>query len=105
MLVMVSWKPSLMAAYHRYPETFFGVISSSNGEAKDLLELCDFIFSGYKETPKERLLELIQGAPYHERLAALSQKELASVFVERTVYSFVQMTGFKGRGNSLAGFP
>ena len=92
-----------MAAYHRHPETFFGVISSSKGEAKDLVELYDFMFSGYKETPKERLLELMKAAPDHERLAALSQKELASVFAKRTVYSFVQMTGFKGRGNPLAG--
>ena len=65
-----------MAAYHRHPETFFGVISSSKGEAKDLLELYDFIFSGYKATPRERLLDLMKGAIDHERLATLSQKEL-----------------------------
>jgi len=92
-----------MAAYHRHPETFFGVVSPNKEKAKDLLDLYDFIFNGYKDTPKERLLELMKGAPDHNRLAALSQKELASVFAERTVYSFVHMTGFKGHGSQLSG--
>jgi hypothetical protein len=41
----------------------------------------------YKNTPKERLLELMAGAPDIDELKNLSQPELSEIYCERIVYS------------------
>jgi hypothetical protein len=82
-----SWSLSQeeMAAWHRHPDTFFGVVGQRTTKARDPLELYDFILSGYKNTPKERLLEFMAGAPDITELRKLDQPVLASIYAERCV--------------------
>jgi hypothetical protein len=75
-----------MAAWRRHPDTFFGEVGQRSATAETPLQLYDFFLNGYKQTPKERLLELMANAPDYEKLAKLDQPALASIFAERTVY-------------------
>lgn len=72
-----------LAAYTRSPETFFGVVQNVGGHAKNIFELADFFYENYKNTPKERLLELLKDYPAIESLRCLSQNELAIFISEQ----------------------
>src|ERR1700741_2011440 len=41
-----------LAAYRAYPETFFGEIRRPTRHAKTLVDLCDFFYETYKNTPR-----------------------------------------------------
>lgn len=84
-------------AYKRHPDTFFGVYIKQGKEAKSPLELFDFFYDGYRNTPKERLLELMKEHTDYESLKKESQKELSIIYCERLVYSV--MSEQKGGGD------
>ena len=84
-MVNVPMSDSELQAYKQYSDTFFGVLTSAPQALKSPLELYDFLFAAYKQTPKERLLEFMAGASDLEHLKTLSQKELASIYCERYV--------------------
>jgi hypothetical protein len=69
--------------YRRHPDTFFGVYKKQSGTIDNPIELFDFLYESYKDTPKERLLELIKDAPDLEQFKPLSQKDLAEAVCER----------------------
>jgi hypothetical protein len=72
-----------MAAWRRHPDTFFGVVGQRTAKAESPLELYDIIHEWFKREPRERLLEAMADAPDRERLAALDQPQLASIYAER----------------------
>ena len=74
-----------MAAWRRHPDTFFGEVGQRTTKANNPLELYDFFYKSYCVTPKERLLELMAGAPDFAELAKLDQAKLASIYAERCV--------------------
>lgn len=76
-----------LAAYRKYPDTFFGVYKDQGRKAETPLGLFDFFYDTYKNTSKEKLLELVK--KYHDinRLAELDQEELAITFCESNVYA------------------
>jgi SEC-C motif len=76
--------------YRRHPDTFFGVYKKQGRKIDDPVELFDFFYDSYKETPKERLLEFIKDAPDLEHFQKLSQKDLAEAVCERWVYNIIQ---------------
>lgn len=76
--------------YRRYPDTFFGVYRKQGRTLDNPIELFDFFYESYKDTPKERLLELIKDAPDLEDFQNLSQKDLAEAVCERWVYNVIQ---------------
>jgi hypothetical protein len=76
-----------MAAWRRHPDTFFGAIERRSHTADDPLELYDFFLISYKQTPKERLIELLAAADDIEELKQLNQPQLASIYAERCTYS------------------
>lgn len=78
-----------LRAYQQHPDTFFGVKKPAKREAKDALALYDFFCESYRHTPKDRLLEFMQGARDIDALRQLSQEELAKVYCERCTYSAV----------------
>jgi hypothetical protein len=78
-----------MSAWRTHPDTFFGVVGQRNTKVKDPLDLYDFFFDAYRLTPRERLLELLAGAPDIEVLRSLNQPELASVYAERCTLAAV----------------
>src|SRR6266852_839534 len=72
-----------LAAYARYPETFFGVLQRPQKPARDALELYDFFYEGHKETPKDNLLKLLHDAPDIDSLRSLPREELLKIYCER----------------------
>lgn len=83
-----------IAAWRRHPDTFFGEVGQRSTRAETPLQLYDFFLGGFRQTPKERLLELMAGAPDFEELAKLDQPKLASIYAERSVYG-AMADGFK----------
>lgn len=78
-----------LSAYRRHPDTFFGVYAPTKKRAETPLELFDFFFDSFRNTPKERLLELLADHPEFERLKEESQEELALTYCEGVVYSIL----------------
>jgi hypothetical protein len=76
-----------LQAYKRFPDTFFGTLTQPTKKLSSSLELYDFFLDAYRQTSKERLLELMADARDLERLKTLSQKDLASIYSERCVYA------------------
>lgn len=75
-----------MAAWRRHPDTFFGEVGQRTTKANTPMEMYDFFFNSYRDTPKERLLEFMAGAADYSELANLDQTKLASIYAERCVY-------------------
>jgi hypothetical protein len=78
-----------MAAWRRHPDTFFGEVGQRNTKLKDPLDLYDFFLEAYRQTPRERLLELLAGAPDMEKLRELDQPGLASIYAERSAIAAI----------------
>jgi hypothetical protein len=76
-----------IAAYERYPETFFGVARRS-GQIKDPLDFYDWTFENYKGASKPTLLNLLAEAPDMESLKSLSREELHRIYCERITTGF-----------------
>jgi hypothetical protein len=72
-----------LAAYRRYPDTFFGEIRRPPHHSETLVDLCDFFYETYKDTPRDKALEWLAGTPDHEHLKTLSQRDLAITLCER----------------------
>jgi SEC-C motif len=81
--------PEELEDYERHPDTFFGVYKKVSRKTENPIDLFDFFYDSYKDTPKERLLEFMKDAPDLEELRKLSQKDLAEVACERWVYTIV----------------
>lgn len=86
-----------MAAWRQHPDTFFGEVGQRNTKVETPMQLYDFFFESYQNTPKERLLELLAGAPDIDELTKLGQAKLASIYAERCVYG-AMATGFQMGG-------
>lgn len=69
--------------YDRYPDTFFGEVTSTTRTAKTVVDKCDFLFETYQHTPREKLLEFMAGAYDIEHLQTLGQRDLAIIYCER----------------------
>ena len=70
-----------MGAYHRHKETFFGVIDP-NGEAKDPLELFEWMHRMQRHWGKEKLLDELKDHPLIGDFQSLTQEELAIRYCE-----------------------
>ena len=99
-MVNVPMSDSELQAYERFPDTFFGVLTSPPRAQQSPLELYDFIFASYKQTPKERLLEFMADAPDLDHLRRLPQKELASIYCERCVNAMLHRGAAQGMAES-----
>jgi hypothetical protein len=78
-----------MAAWRKYPDTFFGTVGQRSTKAEDPIDLYDFIHNSYRLTPKQRLLEFMADAPDFDELRKLEQPQLASIYAERCACSIV----------------
>jgi hypothetical protein len=78
-----------MAAWKKYPDTFFGEVGQRLTVAQDPLDLYDLIYSSYRATPRERLLEFMADTPDIEELRKLQQPQLATIYAERCACSIM----------------
>jgi hypothetical protein len=74
-----------MAAWRKHPDTFFGEVGQRTSTANTPLELYDFFLNSYRQTPRERLLELMAGSPDFKEISKIDQPTLASIYAERCV--------------------
>ena len=74
-----------ITAYRRHPETFFGELStaSKQKEAKTPFDLFLFFYETYKKTPRENILEFLEGAPDIQKLSKLPTEDLRLLYSER----------------------
>lgn len=75
-----------MAAYSSHRETFFGRIVPVSKNTEDPMDLYDFFYDSYKDTPREKLLEFMDGAPDIEELKELPEDELRYAYAERLTH-------------------
>ncbi len=71
-----------LADYAKHPDTYFGAYQRQNPKVESAMDLFDFFVNGYHQTPKERLIELLQGCGSQEPLLTMSQKELVELLAE-----------------------
>jgi hypothetical protein len=76
-------------AYENHPHTFFGVYKEKKEPIKSDYEWFQFFLNSYKDTSKDRLLELMKSAYDLNDLKKLSQRDLAEIFAERTTISAI----------------
>jgi hypothetical protein len=79
-----------LAAYRRHPDTFFGVEIKVGKSLTSPLDMFDFFMEGYRETPRDRLLELMGNSVDIEYLKSLERTELLEIYAERCTYGAMQ---------------
>ncbi|MDE3022421.1 MAG: SEC-C domain-containing protein [Pseudomonadota bacterium] len=82
-----------LADYARYPETYFGVYQKQSKGIRTIMDMYDFFADAYENTPKDKLIALLQNYPDQDKLRHLSQKELVEIVAERYTYG-VMSHGF-----------
>jgi hypothetical protein len=78
-----------VSAYNEHPDTFFGVVKQQRPLNRPL-ELYDFFCENYRNTPRERLLELMNSRPDREAFQSLSQEQLVRAYCEGLVSTIVE---------------
>jgi hypothetical protein len=68
-------------AYKEHPSTFFGVVQPT-GSITDPVDWYHWFLESYRNTPKEKLIELLGQRPDIEQLRTLPQRELAEIYCE-----------------------
>ncbi len=105
-LVTFDMTPAELDDYAKYPDTYFGVYQQQTRKSETAMDLFDFFVDGYRDTPKERLIELLAHYANQEGLHAMSQKELVELLAESYTMSAIA-NGFavkplrKTKGNNF----
>ncbi len=81
--------PDELADYAKHPDTYFGVYQRQTRRVETAMEMFDFFVDGYRDTPKQRLIELLPSYTDQEGLHAMSQKELVELLAERYTMSMI----------------
>jgi hypothetical protein len=79
-----------LAAYKRHPDTFFGIPLQAGRTVKTPMELFDFFHESCRQMSREKLLDVLRGAPDYEALCRLPQEELAITYAERCTGAAIQ---------------
>ncbi len=75
--------------YAKHPETYFGVYQQTARKVDTAMEMFDFFVDGYRNTPKERLIELLPNYPDQESIRRMPQKDLVEILAEGYTMSMV----------------
>jgi hypothetical protein len=89
-----------LKVYHESPRTFFG-IHERKKRIEDPGELYEWLLSAYRQTSRDRLLELLGGYPDIESLGNLPQLELAKTYANWAACSLLAMQQPMGGGASV----
>lgn len=81
-IVTVELSNAELAAYKSHPDTFFNRVVPVSEDSDDPLDLYEFFINGYKETPREKLLELMGGRSDLKKLQELSDEDLLFAYAE-----------------------
>jgi hypothetical protein len=97
-MVKVPLGDAEFAAWSRHPDTFFGSVGPRDMKAESPLDLYDFFHNSYKDTPREKLLEFMSGAPDAAALSALDQPALAKLYAERCTSHILAQSAASAKG-------
>jgi hypothetical protein len=78
-----------IAAYTASPDTYFGVVKPIRKPITKTLDTFDFVYESCKDTPRERLLQLMSTWPDPAARENLSQEELARRYSVALAESFI----------------
>lgn len=81
--------PDELADYAKHPDTYFGVYRRQSRKVETAIGMFDFFVDGYRDTPKERLIELLPNYADQESLQAMSQKDLVELLAERYTMTMI----------------
>lgn len=84
-IMTASMSDAEMSAYNAHPDTFFGVVRPVGKRLDNPLELFEWLYENYRNTPRERLLEHMASWPDVEELTKLSDEDLLHAYVDRMV--------------------
>ena len=79
-----------LAAYNEHPDTFFGAVKRTVRKPRDAIEWFDEMYSVYKDTSKDLLLDWMKDSPNIAAYQTMSQFELARRYCEGMVYSILR---------------
>jgi hypothetical protein len=74
------------AAYRAHPSTFFGVEIKVGGTVKTAMDMFEFFYESYKNTPRETILEFFRDSHDLATLAAMDDDDLRLTYCERCVW-------------------
>jgi hypothetical protein len=74
-----------ISAYTAHPDTFFGVVRPVGKRLENPLELFEWLYENYRNTPRETLLEHMASWPDVDDLRKLSDEDLLRAYVDRMV--------------------
>jgi hypothetical protein len=78
-----------IAVYQASPETYFGVVKPSHKPIRRALDAFDFCYDSCKNTPREKLLELMSAWPDADTREKLPQDDLARRYSAAMAESFL----------------
>lgn len=76
-----------LASYKKFGQAYFGEIEERSGHAKDEFGLFEFFVKSYKDTTKEKLLDMVKDHPHYSELEKLDQEDLVLTICEGWVAS------------------
>jgi hypothetical protein len=83
-----------IADYERHPDTYFGLKNQrANREAESPMDLFDFFVDGHRNTPKERLVELLRNSGTNEDVSKMTQMEMVELYAEGCVWGVINSAG------------
>ncbi len=71
-----------LSAYHRYPDTFFGIFRKQGRNVNTIVEFYDFLYETYSKSERSVLLGFLKDYPNQEKLMEMSQQDLARLYCE-----------------------
>ena len=74
------------AAYRAHPSTFFGVEINVGGKVETPMEMFEFFYDSYKNTPREKVLEFLSNAQDLAALSEMTDDDLRLTLCERWVW-------------------
>lgn len=72
-----------MDEYRKFPDTYFGEVLKPGGKCESFVDLCDWLFETFQQTPRDTLLKFMANAKDIEQLKLLNQRDLAIAYAER----------------------
>jgi hypothetical protein len=86
--------PEELADYAKHPETYFGAGNPKPGRnAETAMDLFDFFVEAHRDTPRDRLVELLTNGGCQDNLEGMTQKDLVELYAEGCTWGAIQKSG------------
>lgn len=86
-------------AYKQHPDTFFGVIQKKSRKINTPLEIYDFLYEAYKDSPKETFLQFMKESPRLKEFEMLGRESLVDLYCQHMAMKMFNATN-PSHGNS-----